>query len=47
MAELLFEKCADKKKKSTQNRGICPKKENTASEVAFHWGDKEIGDLLK
>lgn len=47
MAELLFEKGADKTIKSTQNRGIGPNQEITASEVAYHWGDNEIGDLLK
>lgn len=47
MAELLFEKGADKTIKSTQNRGIGANQEITASEVAYHWGDKEIGDLLK
>ena len=46
MAELLFEKGADKSIKSTNNRGI-GEEQVTASEVAYHWGDKEIGDLLK
>ena len=46
MAELLFEKGADKTIKSTNNRGI-GEEQVTASEVAYHWGDKEIGDLLK
>jgi len=47
MAELLFEKGADKTIKSTQNRGIGENQEITASEVAYHWGDNEIGDFLK
>jgi ankyrin repeat protein len=47
MAELLLKKGAEKNLKGTKDRGQGTPKGVTASDVAFHWKDNEIGNLLK
>ncbi|GAA3638747.1 ankyrin repeat domain-containing protein [Flavivirga jejuensis] len=48
MAEILIENGADKSIKSFEDcdNGF-PKRKITASQVAFHWNDSEMGDFLK
>jgi len=47
MAELLLEKGGDVTIKSTENRGAGTPAGVTASQVALHWKDNEMGDALK